>query len=232
MPDAVLNFLSVTRERFRYRLGLAFRDPVQAPPRDPSLPARYLQVQAASPPPSRVDDTTWAEGLQLSDGSPFDPDNPPPDGIVTPVTGIAPLRWPDPGKIVLDRWLAVPAVLPAQALTRAFAFGPDDPATTPLSFPAVFYPGQKTGTVAGVDYYTEGELVFDRSLDTDVDGMYFALTLGRFFPPERPGADYIVRVTPEVARKPRRKRGSVATTHTEPVSAPTSPIVRTWSAHP
>lgn len=123
---------------------------------------------------------------------------------------------------MLDRWLAVPAVPPTQALTRAFAFGPDDPATTPVNFPSVFYPGQKTGTVAGVAYYTQGELVFDRPLDIDADGPYFAVTLGRFFPPERPGADNIVHVTPP------QNGGSGSRV----VPASTFPITPAWSAPP
>jgi len=125
---------------------------------------------------------------------------------------------------VFDRWLAVPAVLPAQALTRTFAFGSADPATTPLSFLSAFYPGQRTGTVAGVAYYTEGDLVFDRELDTAVDGMYFAVSLSRFFPPERVNADYIVRVTNPVPKPP------TGTSRLGVIAASRIPITHAWSA--
>ena len=42
--------------------GLQFRDPDEPRP-DSLLPARYIRVQVASPPPKRIDGTTWAEGL-------------------------------------------------------------------------------------------------------------------------------------------------------------------------
>jgi hypothetical protein len=223
MPDAVLDFLCATRERFQFRLGVAFRALLDPPPSpDPSLPARYLQIQVASPPPSRLDETTWYEGLRTSDGRPFDPGSPPADGIVTPLAGIAPLRLPPAGTIVLDRWVAVPAVTPTQALTRTFAFDPEHLARPPLHFLSAFYPGQQAGTVAGVAYYTQGDLVFDRPLDIDVDGPYFAVSLSRFFPPERPGADYIVQVMP-----PQK-----GTSGSRVVAASTFPVTHAWSAPP
>ena len=221
-PDGVLDLLSAGSERLTFRLGVAFRDPLRPPPPPGSLlPARYVQVQVASPPPPRVDGTSWDDGLRLSDGRPFDPSRPPADGRVVPVTGIAPLGRPDPRTIVFDRWLVLPAVSPTRALTRTFAFDTADPTETPLSFLSVFYPGLAADTVAGVSYYTDGELVFDRPLDTAVDGMYFAVSLGCFFPPERPSADYIVRVTPS---KNRPRRGVAV--------APTFPITAAWSADP
>ena len=146
---------------------MAFRQPLRpAASTESLLPARYVRLQVASPPPRRVDGTLWKEGLVDSDGTPFDPGRPPADKDVVPLGGIAPLGQPDPETIVLDRWLAVPAVPPTRSLTRTFAMGTADTATRPLTFLSVPYPDPSVdGTrldVAGVAYYCEGKIVFDR----------------------------------------------------------------------
>jgi hypothetical protein len=181
----------------------------------------------ASPPPRRVDGTLWKEGLVDSDGTPFDPGRPPADKDVVPLGGIAPLGRPDPGTIVLDRWLAVPAVPPTRALTRTFAMGTADTAIRPLSFLSVPYPDPSIdGTrldVAGVAYYCEDKIKFDRP----VDGEWIAVSLDRFFPPERASADYIVRVQPDP--DPVVERGIASTAQTEPADgAPTFPVTPAW----
>lgn len=194
--DGVLEAVSANPERLRFRLGVQFRDPLRpAPPQGSLLPARYVRIQVASPPPGRVDGTEWENGLRVSSGVAFDPRNPPADGRVSPLHGIAPLGQPNPKTILLDRWLAVPAVLSAQALTRTFTLGPPDPESQPISFLSVPYPVPSIdGTplrVAGVAYYCEDELAFDRRANGD----WIAVSLDRFFPPERGSADYIIRVT-------------------------------------
>jgi len=196
----VLDFLSAGREQLTFRVGLQFRDPLQPPPPPGSvLPFRYIRVQVASPPPQRVDGTRWMDGLRDSRGNPFDPDNPPEDGEVSALQGIAPLGQADPATIVLDRWLAVAAVPPRQALTRTFILlGTPNPPEGPLSFLSVPYPDPSINgtrlTEAGVAYYRAGaHFAFDRSVDA-ADGDYVAVSLDRFFPAERASADYIVRV--------------------------------------
>jgi hypothetical protein len=191
--DGVLEPRSATPERLAFRLGLQFRDPLRpAPPQGSLLPARYVRIQVASPPPRRVDDTEWEQGLRVSSGAPFDPRNPPADGKVSPLHGIAPLGQPSPRTIVLDRWLAVPAVPPIRALTRTFTLGPPDPGSQPVSFLSVPYPAPGIDgiplQVAGVTYYCEYELDFDHRAEED----WIAVSLDRFFPPERGSADYIV----------------------------------------
>jgi hypothetical protein len=213
-PDGIVDFLRAELDKLTCRLGVQFRDPLLPPPSlDSLLPARYVRVQVASPPPPRVDKTRWDEGLQDGGGRPFSPGRPPTDGVVNPLKGIAPLTQPDPSTIVLDRWLALPAVSLTRALTRTFAFGSANPALTPLSFLSTFYPQLSINgtpiTVAGVTYYAEKELVFDRPVDVDNDGEWVAVSLERFFPPERPSADYIV---------------NVGGNHTKPVPAGVAPV--------
>ena len=227
-PDGILDFRSAGLGHLTFRLGVQFRDPLRPPPPPGSiLTNRYVRVQVASPPPGRIDGTTWEKGLRDSSGAPFTPGSRPADGEVTPLKGIAPLGQPDPRTIVFDRWLAVPVVSPTRALTRTFAFESTDTADAaepPLSFLSTFYPRLRIDgtlvTVAGVAYYTEGRLDFDRPVDTAADGDYVAVSLERFFPAERPSADYIVRVTPDVARK-------VDSPHV--VEAPVAPA---WSVDP
>jgi hypothetical protein len=207
--DGVLEALSADPERLRFRLGVQFRDLVwPAPPQGSLLPARYVRIQVASPPPRRVDGSEWEEGLRLSSGAAFDPRNPPADGRVSPLHGIAPLGQPRPKTIVLDRLLAVPAVPPTQALTRTFTLAPPDPKSQPISFLSVPYPAPSIdGTplrVAGVTYYAEDELAFDRPVDRPVDGDWIAVSLDRFFPPERDSADYIIRLEVKARQMPVR----------------------------
>jgi hypothetical protein len=190
-PDAVLEPLSAKRRHLGFRLGVQLRDPLRPEPLQGSLlPVRFVRIQVASPPPRRVDGTEWEEGLRMSTGDPFEPRNPPADGMVSPLQGIAPLGQPRPATIVLDRWLAVPAVPPTRALTRTFTLAPPDPKFQPISCLSVRYLDGTPLGVAGVTYYCEGELTFDRPADGD----WIAVSLDRFFPPERGSADYIVRL--------------------------------------
>jgi hypothetical protein len=210
--DGVLEFRAADRDHLAFRLGLQFRD-LEKRPSTGLLPARYVRVQVASPPPRRVDGTLWAEGLVVSSGARFDPDNPPADGKVFPISGIAPLDQPDPGTIVLDRWLAAPAVTDPDVMgadvadndapTQIFTLGPADPRDGwPLSFLSVAYPDPSIdGTPlskARVNYYRDDDppVRFEREVNIAEDGVWVAVSADRFFPPERPSADYIVRLVP------------------------------------
>ena len=169
----------------------------------------------ASPPPARVDGTPWDDGLVVAGGGPFDRAAPPTDRKVDPLDGVAPLGLPDPETIVLDRWLAVPAVPPTRALTRTFEIGTADPSIRPLSFLSVPYPDASIdGTrlaVAGVDYYFEGTIEFDRPATDE----WIAVSLDRFFPPERASAELIVRVQPEPDPEPVGQRATAQTAPAE-----------------
>ena len=225
-PDGVLDILGAGRDHLTFRLGLQWRDPLRsAPPPDSLLPARYVRIQVASPPPERVDGTPWHDGLVVSERRPVRSGHAPPaDGRVDPLGGVAPLGQPDPETIVFDRWLAVPAVPPTQALTRTFEIDTADPSITPLSFLSVPYPDAsidgKRLAVVGVDYYYEGTIEFDRPAKNE----WIAVSLERFFPPERASAELIVRV--QSAQPELPVQGATATAAPrEPVDiAPTSPV--------
>ena len=114
VSDAVMD-LRVCPDSLHFRLGVQFRIPDQAPPSLESLlPARYLRIQVASPPPRRIDGSRWQDGLRVRDGTKngreFDADDPTwKKSGVFPLEGISPLDQPPPDTLVLDRWLAVPA---------------------------------------------------------------------------------------------------------------------------
>ena len=167
-----MDFLGAGPDHLTFRFGLQWREPLRsARPPDGLLPARYIRIQAASPPPERVDGTQWDDGLVVPGGGRFIADLPiPTDAKVDPLDGVAPLGRPDPTTIVLDRWLAVPALPSSRALTRTFEIGTADPTIRPLSFLSAPYPDAsidgKRLAVVGVDYYYEGRIEFDRMART------------------------------------------------------------------
>ena len=222
-PDGVVDLLGAGRQHLTFRFGLQWREPLlSARPPDWLLPARYIRIQAASPPPERVDGTRWDDGLVVTGGGRFDRDAPPTDLRVDPLDGVAPLGQPAPETIVLDRWLTVPAVPPTRALTRTFEIGTADPSIRPLTFLSVPYPDAsidgKRLAVAGVDYYYEGTIKFDHPAKDE----WIAFSLERFFPPERASAEFIVRVQPEPDSETVGKLGTAQT-------APTYPVTAAWA---
>ena len=96
VSDAVMD-LRVCPDSLHFRLGVQFRIPDQAPPSLESLlPARYLRIQVASPPPRRIDGSRWQDGLRVRDGTKngreFDADDPTwKKSGVFPLEGISPL---------------------------------------------------------------------------------------------------------------------------------------------
>ena len=221
-PDGAVDFLGAGPNHLTFRFGLQWREPVRsARPPDGLLPARYIRIQAASPPPERVDGTQWDDGLVVPGGGRFSRTSPSPtDAKVDPLDGVAPLGQPDPTTIVLDRWLAVPALPSSRALTRTFEIGTADPTIRPLSFLSAPYPDAsidgKRLAVVGVDYYYEGRIKFDRPAQDE----WIAVSLERFFPPERASAEFIVRVPPT---SPTERPG---------IAPETAPVTIAWSAHP
>ena len=196
VSDAVMD-LRVCPDSLHFRLGVQFRIPDQAPPSLESLlPARYLRIQVASPPPRRIDGSRWQDGLRVRDGTKngreFDADDPTwKKSGVFPLEGISPLDQPPPDTLVLDRWLAVPAVPPTAALTTTFLLKDPSPSNDFISvhYPAPVVDGKEL-EVAGVHYYCEG--VFP--LTGEAKKKWVAVSLARFFPRERTSADYIVAV--------------------------------------
>jgi hypothetical protein len=183
----------------QFQLGIEFRFPDRPPPPpDSLLPARYLRIQVASPPPDRVDGSPWYKGLRVydDDGSDreFDPHAAWKQSSVFPLEGISPFGQPPPETIVFDQWVRVPAVPPTAALTTAFTLiAPDKPDVPSNHFLSIPYPRPTIDgvelKVSGVNYHTEGVLDFT----SDV-GAWIAVSFDRFWPPERASADYVVAV--------------------------------------
>jgi hypothetical protein len=205
--DAVLDPVLACPHSLTFRLGVEFGLPNRTPPPLESLlPARYFRLQVASPPPDRIDGSSWKTGLRVFDesanGRDFrdfeENDSYWKEKGVFALGGISSLDQPLPEKLVLDTWLAVPAVHPSEALTRAFDLtAPDKPTGEPINhflsarYPQPIVEGRRLG-LASVSYYWEGEL----PLTGDV-GNFIAVSLDAFQPPDRFSVDYIVAVDQE-----------------------------------
>jgi hypothetical protein len=200
VSDAVIDQVRACPHSLQFRLGLQFRRPEnQAPLLESPLPARYLRIQAASPPPRRIDRSRWQKGLRVYDGTEngrkFDASDPSwRQSGVFPLEGISPLDQPPSNTIVLDQWLDIPAVAPAAALTTTFTLTPPKPrsAETTNHFISVAYPMPVVSggelEVAGVTYYREAVLPLTEAKD------WIALSFSQFYPHDRESADYIIEV--------------------------------------
>ena len=112
--DAVFDFLRVCSHGFRFKFGVRASASAQDAPPNRSQ-ALHVRIQAASPPPSRVDKLPWEFGIRVNDGTEagqplqvaVGDDSWKQHGVFQ-VKGIPSLDQPAPGDIVLDRWLTVP----------------------------------------------------------------------------------------------------------------------------
>ncbi len=191
--DAIFDFLQICRDGVKFILGIV-------PPSDPlaspvnRLPAIYRRIQAASPPPPRADKRPWEFGICIADGTengrPFRPgdgdDSWKHQGVVF-VEDIASLGQPDPGTIVLDQLL----VVPAGPITWTFPQRVDQ-----HGFRSASYPQPETGTDGmarvPVDYYAEYDLPWSRPIPAGSD--WVAFSFDRFQPPERESVEFLARV--------------------------------------
>jgi hypothetical protein len=203
--DGVMQPVRACRHLIQFRFGLEFRVPrrARASSRAP-LPARYVRIQAAWPPPRRIDRSDWQDGLVLEGGRPFEAaDKAWRNSGVLPVEGIAPLDQPPPASVVLDRWLRVPMVPPAAAATETFTLtlpGRKGSREKTNHFLSVPYPPPEVDgrmlAVAGVTYSCREAPFWTRILNDqdhkDAEQDYVAVSFDRFWPPERASADYIV----------------------------------------
>jgi hypothetical protein len=212
--DAVMDPVRACPHSLEFRLGVQLRLPDRAPPSlESQLPARYLRIQVASPPPRRIDGSRWQDGLRVHDdsenGREFDASDPTwKQSGVFPLEGISPLDQPPPETLVVDRWLAVRAVPPPAALTTTFTMTVPSLGSvgTTNHFISVPYPvpvvDGKELEVAGVTYYCEEVLPL-----TGEPKDWIAVSFDRFWPPERASADYIIAV--EACREPDAGAGRV-----------------------
>ena len=192
--DAVFDFLRVCRHGVRLELGLVPPAPRPGAPKQ-QLRAVYQRIQAASPPPPR-DGLDWRFGICVNNGT----ENGQPleatggghswkrQGVFH-VDDIPSLDQPDPGTIVLDRWLAVPA---AQASPTTFAFTNkvDQVGFLSASYPQ---PHVEDGAVTpvAVDYYGVYDIRWSRELPVNC---WVAISFDRFFPPERRSVEFLAPV--------------------------------------
>ncbi|HEX8857601.1 MAG TPA: hypothetical protein VGC06_00655 [Actinomycetes bacterium] len=174
--DVGIQILLVARDGFRVEVvGLRIRaeDPDTLrylPSPEHALPFRRVWIQAASPPPPRIDGCPWYEPFgqgrsvpewlrssQVAASSPYD--------------GLLKLSRPSPDSVVLSQQLT----LEFQRGRKVECARPDP--GEPLGFPANGYP-QPTDPVAA-DFYGEFELAWARPLSP---GAWVALSFDRFDP--------------------------------------------------
>lgn len=191
VSDAALEVQRVCRHGIGFHLGVQLDVPLYnvLRPRHPAEgkppPRLYRLIQAASPPPTRGGNH-WKNGLRV-DGEPLDPDKS--DWRtkgVTAESGIPSLDQPAPRAIVLNEWVTLPFT---------------DEQTMPVTggdqtgFLSVKY-FQPPDPHVGVNYYgsflDQRARHWDRLLDP---GDWVAISIDRFWPPERDSADYIAQVS-------------------------------------
>jgi hypothetical protein len=193
-PDAVFDFPRVCRHGFQLKFGV--RLPVRREgSSDGRLRAVYTRIQAASPPPSR-DGLDWEFGIRVNDdtenGQPLrtaDGDDSWKRHGVFYLEDAPSLDQPAPDTIVLDRWLAVPAVQ-AIPTTVAFTDKVDQRGFLSGSYPQPLVRDGRV-TPVPVDFYGEYELRWSEPLQA---GTWVAISFDRFWPPERRSAEYIAQV--------------------------------------
>jgi hypothetical protein len=196
VSDAILKPLAICHCRIRFSLGVQFRL-VDKPLKDP-LEARYLRMQAA-PPSKRVDGTEWPCGLKVTaaGGGPdldFDPDDPGwKHRDVYPLEGISHLGLPEPETLVVDQWLTVLPVPEGEKGRSRIALGnvPDEvPHFVSVAYPPPGMGNQAPDEVGFYYFLSDGVVRFTREA-----GDWLAVSLDRFWPPERSSADYILPVS-------------------------------------
>lgn len=193
--DAVFDFLRVCPH------DILFVFAVRPPPspqdaRPERLRALYTRIQVASPPPQRVGAFPWEFGIRVKDkreeeGRPFDSaaaDDSWKQKGVFQVKGIPSLDQPDPGDILVDKWLTVRAA--KDPTTVEFNKDPDQ-----RGFLSAWYPQpelDESGTAqVAVDYYGKFRIQWpkERPLNS-----WLAISFDRFWPPERESVEYIAQV--------------------------------------
>jgi hypothetical protein len=190
--DAVFDFLRVCSHGFRFKFGV--RTPTESQDAPPNrLRALYVRIQAASPPPSRVDKLPWEFGIRVCDGTeggqPLQvtagDDSWKRDGVFQ-IKGIPSLEQPAPGDIVLDRWLTVPnnpTILEFNGQVDHLGF-------LSASYPQP-EPDDSGVARVTVDYYREDDIPWLSDLPVD---NWVAISVDRFWPPERESVEYIAQI--------------------------------------
>jgi hypothetical protein len=193
--DAVFDFLRVCPHDVLFDFGVRPPPPSQDP-RPERLRALYIRIQVASPPPPRVGAFPWEFGIRINDaveeGRPLDPAAPDPSWKqkgVFQVQGIPSLDQPDPGDILVDKWLTVCSAKDKPTTVR---FTKD---VDKRGFLSAWYPQpdlDATGKAdVEVEYYGNYRIPWPKDLPLN---SWLAISFDRFSPPERESVEYIAQV--------------------------------------
>jgi hypothetical protein len=189
--DAIFDFVQICSHRVKLIFGITPPTNPQASPEN-RLTAIYRRIQAASPPPSRADGRSWEFGILVKDDEKnlrplrlADGDDSWKGRTVDFVEDIASLGQPEPGKIVLDEWLRVPA----KPFDRPFTSGPDR-----LGFLSASYPQPATGEDGKTQVRVDYNAVFDLRWSRAPESRWVAFSFDRFQPPERESVEFIGQV--------------------------------------
>jgi len=180
--DVGVQVLLVARDGIRFQFG-GVRTPYHAEPPAQALPPRHVWVQAASPPPDRVDSRPWYAPYERESGVPWLVQGSDEESSSSSYKKPPKLGKPDAGTIVLDQQITAPFQWAREADFALAEVG------DPMGFLSNQYE-QPDGRV-GVDFYGEYELAWVRPLR---EGAWVALSFDRF-DPDAYSAAWLVRVT-------------------------------------
>lgn len=181
-----IEVLTAARDGVRLRLVLHLDEddrPLQYP--RPNLPQT---LQAASPPPPRVDGRRWYEPIRDLDGRPLFSDEADRDAWKRGVRftdDVTPLAAPALDTIVLDQQVSL-AFQWAREVSYALEGG-----HYPTGFISAPYHQPESGQWIGADFYGEFELAWRHELDPDA---WVAISFERF-EPGRESVEFLTKVT-------------------------------------
>jgi hypothetical protein len=170
------------------RLRLAAHLPAEAIPPAYPLPNRPQPLQAASPPPERVDGRRWYEPIRDLEGRPLFADEGKADSWKRGVRftdDCTPLGTPASETVVLDQ-----QVMLAFGWARAIGYAPGG-GHYPNGFISAPYDQPPPDQGMDVHFYGEFELAWRRALDPDA---WVAISFERF-EPGRQSVEFLTKVT-------------------------------------
>jgi hypothetical protein len=169
------------------RLRLVSHLPGDAAPPEYPLPNRPQPLQAAAPPPERVDGRRWYEPIRDLDGRPLFADEAAADSWKRGVRfsdDCTPLGTPAPETVVLDQQVVL-----AFQWAREIDYAPEG-GHYPTGFISAPYDQPAAGQPVAANYYGEFELAWRRELEPEG---WVAISFERF-EPGRESVEFLTRV--------------------------------------
>ena len=185
--DLGVEVLIAARDGIRLRLVSNLHLGDVGPP-DYPLPNRPQSLQAASPPPERVDGRRWYEPIRDLDGRPLFAAEAEADSWKQGVRfadDVTPLAAPAPETVTLDQQVML-SFQWAREVSYAAGGG-----HYPTGFVSGPYDQPEAGRPFGADFYGEFELAWRHELDPDA---WLAISFERFEPGRR-SVEFLTRVT-------------------------------------